>query len=188
VCIDVRGSLAAGWWKVSQEHDDRPKLIITESAFGAGHTRRPDAVIENPFELAIGITLNMLRGERRDGWRHVIDEWDTCVLPVHAMASDTVMRECLFAVVPGIAAIGQRIFLLLVAYQEMVLRKVHRSLLKLAGRRSFAADYANESKREGAAENRGHVSSPRALSESSRRDPSHKKQSSGRQSRRFCLV
>lgn len=64
----------------------------------------------------------------------MVDEWDASILSIHAMAGDAVMRERLLAVLPGFAAVGQRILLLFIADKNVVLGEGDRSDFKLARR------------------------------------------------------
>src|ERR1700722_9304468 len=59
VRIHIRNSLAACRRQVAHVRDDRPELIVAQSPLRARHAGRPDAVIEDPFQLPVGEALNV---------------------------------------------------------------------------------------------------------------------------------
>jgi len=77
----------------------------------------------------------------------VIYEGNACVLAINAVASNTVMRERLLAVGPGLGAIQQRILLVLVAYEDVVLGKRHGFGLELTWGIGFTAGQSHRGDR-----------------------------------------
>src|ERR1700761_280724 len=119
-------------------YHDRPQFVVAERAFGAGHAGWPDAVIENPLQLAIGVTLNFLGGQRRDGWRDVVDERDTGVLAVVAMAGDAIVAERFLAVGQRLRIVRKGVLLLFVADRNVMLDGHYHLPLQLCGRFGLA--------------------------------------------------
>jgi len=60
VRVYLRDALASRRWQLPQKHYDRPKFVIAQYSFRAGHSRGTDSVVEDPFELAVGIALYLL--------------------------------------------------------------------------------------------------------------------------------
>jgi hypothetical protein len=59
----------------------------------------------------------------------VVDERNASVLAIHSVAGNTIVRERLFAITPGFAVIWKRIFLTLVADEDVMLGKGYRRAL-----------------------------------------------------------
>lgn len=104
-----------------QKHNDRPKLVVAEDALRAGHSGWVDSIIENPFELAVGVTLYILRRQRWNRWRDMIDEGDARILPIVAVAGNAVMRKRLPALFPVLVRVRQRILLVLITNKQVML-------------------------------------------------------------------
>jgi hypothetical protein len=117
---------------MTQKHDDRPEFIIAQRSRRTRHSRRANAIVQNPLELAIRIALHVLRRQGRDGRRYVINEGDAGVLAIHTVASNTIMGERFLTVIPGIFVIRQRILLALVADQDVTFGKYYRLRLQLS--------------------------------------------------------
>ncbi len=43
----------------------------------------------------------------------MIGKWDACILSIHSMTGDTIMRECFLAVCPCLQVIRERVLLFL---------------------------------------------------------------------------
>lgn len=120
VGIHIWNALAAGWRQVAQEHYDRPKLIVAQSSLGAGHSGWSNSIIENPFQLTVRKSLHFWGRQRRDRGRNMIDERNSCVLPIQAVAGNTVMREGRLAVSPRLRRVRQGVLLFFIADKKMM--------------------------------------------------------------------
>jgi len=58
--VYLRDALASRRWQLPQKYDDRPKLVVAQYPFRAGHSRGADSVVEDPFKLSVGIALYLL--------------------------------------------------------------------------------------------------------------------------------
>src|ERR1700738_5150309 len=85
-----------GGRKIAQEENNRPDLLIAQRSLRSRHAGGKDAVIDNPLQLPIRVSLNLLRSQRRHRRRHMFDKWDACILAIHPMACDTVVTKRLF--------------------------------------------------------------------------------------------
>jgi hypothetical protein len=87
---------------MSQIDDDRPEFVVAQRSLRPGHAGRTDSVVQNPFELAVGIALNLLGGQQRNRGLNVLCKGNARVLTIHPMTGNTIMRERLLAVGQGI--------------------------------------------------------------------------------------
>jgi len=98
-----------GLWQIPQKDDDGPHFFFGEDAFGSGHTRGRDAILENPHELAVGVGLHGRRFEGGNRGRHAIGKGDAGVLRIESVAGDAIVREGDSAVFDGSWGNGQGI-------------------------------------------------------------------------------
>jgi hypothetical protein len=77
--------------QVTDEENCRPYFIIAENSFGPWHPGRLNPVIDYPFQLPIGVRLDLGRIERWHRRRHTLRERDACILTIHPMTGHTVV-------------------------------------------------------------------------------------------------
>src|SRR5713101_3797531 len=88
---------------------DGPNLFVRENSARGRHSGRPQAVLDDPVELAVGVTLNFHGGERRHARCHCICKGNTGVLSIEAMADKAVMRKVPLTLRSIFGSYGQRI-------------------------------------------------------------------------------
>ena len=142
------------------EYDDGPEFVVGENAFGTGHSRWLNTVVEDGFQLAVCVALNFRGRERRNWRRDVLDERYPAILSIIAMASNAVVGERLLAIGQGFGVRWQRILLVFVADKDVVLRECHCSRFKLPWRFRFAACEHEKSDRQDRRGEAAHVSPP----------------------------
>lgn len=174
VGIHIWYTLASGRRQMAQEHYDRPKFIVAQSSLGAGHSGWSNSVIEDPLQLTVRKSLHVWGSQRWDRGRNMINERNSCILPIHAVAGDTVMREGLLAVSPRLRRVRQRVLLLFIADKKMMFGRRYDFCLEFP--RGLALQPASPTRKIAAiAVNRDRISNPpRAASISSNRDQSRK--------------
>ena len=52
---------------MTQIDHDVPNVVVVQYPFGGGHSRRFDPVLDDPFQLAIRVVLDIRTGKRRNG-------------------------------------------------------------------------------------------------------------------------
>lgn len=57
VAIHLGFSQASNGRQMTNKHYDGPYFIVIQCAFGAGHARWPNAEVNHPLQLAIGVLL-----------------------------------------------------------------------------------------------------------------------------------
>ena len=57
--VDGGNALTPFLRKMPQEAHDAPHLVIVKLAVPAGHAAEANAVLDNPFQLSIGVLLNV---------------------------------------------------------------------------------------------------------------------------------
>lgn len=139
---------AACRWEMADIDDDRPQFIVAQNAFGTGHARRRDPVVEDPLQLAICVLLNLRRCERWDRGRHVPCERNPGVLTVEAMTRSTIVRKSLFPVSARLRIVRQGILLVNVPNEDVVLGKGHGAGFGSARRICLAAGQGAKRDRE----------------------------------------
>jgi hypothetical protein len=153
VRVHLRFPDTAWWREMTDVADDRPDLLVAQDAFRSGHAAGAYAVVDHPFELAVGVALDVCRGKGRDLRRHSIGEGNAGVLSIETMACDAIVSKGFLALSSGFGIIGQRVFLRLVTNEEIVLRRYDEVSFQRARRVCLAAtQYNNEAGREDARE------------------------------------
>src|SRR5215469_12111865 len=122
VAVHLGFAKAARGRQMAEVGDDRPHLVITQDALGPRHPRWADAVIDDPFQLPVGILLHVLRGERWDRRRHAVGEWDSGVLSIEPVTGRAVVRKRFLPVSNSLRGGGNGVLLILVSDEHMVFR------------------------------------------------------------------
>src|SRR5271157_558842 len=132
VGVHIRLAQAARLWQVAQIEHNRPDLVVAKCVLRAWHAGRPDPVVDDPFQLPVGIGLYVLSSQRWHRRRHAIGEWNAGVLPIQPVTCDAVVRKRLLAVSNPCGVVLERVLLRLVMHQYFVLGPVHDRGLTLA--------------------------------------------------------
>ena len=106
---DRRRAKAPFGWKVAKEADYVPHLVIIQNALPRRHTTHADTVLEDPFELSIGVFLDVIHCKIGNGWRHLVGEGYAGVLTIQAMADLAMVLEVFPATFAGSFIVGNRI-------------------------------------------------------------------------------
>lgn len=117
---------ASGGGKVANVDHDRPYFVVTQGSPGAGHSRGPYTVVDDPFQLAIGILLHFSGRERRQRRRHSIGEWNPGASSVKAVTRCAIVRKRFLAIGNGLRVGLQGISLFSSADRNMVFPAVHQ--------------------------------------------------------------
>jgi hypothetical protein len=80
-----------------QKDDDGPNVLIAENPLRRRHAGGGEAILDDPFQLAVAISLNFLRCERRDWRRHIASKGDTGILSVATVTDDAIEAEGLLS-------------------------------------------------------------------------------------------
>lgn len=71
---------------------ERPDLLIRKNALRA---RRPEAIVDNPFQLPVAARLHVCGRKERHGRRHAGYEWGARGLTFKSATTDEVTRKAL---------------------------------------------------------------------------------------------
>jgi hypothetical protein len=112
--------------------NNRPDFLIPQNALGSRHSRRKNAVINNPLQLSIAIALHGRRTEKRRGRRHLLGKGDPRILPIKPMANHAVIRKTLAAGSDILRSRRQRVSVIFPANRDVGLNELgelrfHRS-------------------------------------------------------------
>src|SRR5579859_2957714 len=119
---------------MTQKENNCPDLLIAQRPLRSRHARGENSIIDNPLQLAIRVSLNLSRSQRRYRRRHVIHKWHPGILAIHSVAADTIVRKCLFPFSDHLRGLGKRILLSLISDQDAMLRKGREVPLHTSGR------------------------------------------------------
>jgi hypothetical protein len=79
--------------QMSNIEDYLPHLIVLEKSLPTRHSRHADPVFDDPFQLAVGVLLNICRAKVRHWWRNVSGEWYARRVAVETVTHLAVMLE-----------------------------------------------------------------------------------------------
>lgn len=136
---DLRNTQTAFGRKVPQITDDLPHLVIFQDALPARHARRANAVIDDPFQLAICVFLNIFRSEVGDRGFHLLRKGDARVLTIKTMADLAVMLEVFSSLFHRISIVRRGILRVLPADGDIMLDSGDYGLLDPARLSGFAS-------------------------------------------------
>src|SRR5919202_361258 len=60
--------------------NDVPRFLVTEDAFPAWHATEPNAIVDDPLQLAVSVALYARRSEIGDRWHSAVGNWNASVL------------------------------------------------------------------------------------------------------------
>src|SRR3954447_16080894 len=86
-----------------------PDFLIAKNAFRSRHPGRRNAIVNDPFQLSIRIALDCGNGELRNRRGHPVCERYTSVLPIEAMAGETIVGEVFLSSMDVFVCCRQRI-------------------------------------------------------------------------------
>src|SRR2546430_17437026 len=73
--------------------DHTPHLVIVKKSFPRRHSAHTDAILDNPFQLAVRVFLNVGRAKVRYGRRHILREWHADRVTIEPVTDLTVASE-----------------------------------------------------------------------------------------------
>src|SRR5437016_1795381 len=122
-----------------EETDHLPHLLVLYDTFPCRHARRVNSVHDNPMQLAIGIVLNVLGIQIRNGWRHLLRERNPGPLAVHPVADLAMMPKMFSPLLDVGLCIGDGIWIVLTADCDLLLNLGHDFIFN----RTWLADFAS---------------------------------------------
>jgi hypothetical protein len=101
-----------------------PHIIIGEDAPRRWHAGRVDAILDNPLQLTVTVSLHLLAGERWHCRRHHRGEGYTRVLSIEPVADHAVGGKSLLTLCDIFSSCGHGIFIAFAADRDVMLGPV----------------------------------------------------------------
>src|SRR5579883_40629 len=119
---DLWSSQASLRWQMPDVQHNGPHLVIAEDLLPGRHAGGIDAIYQDPVQLAIGISLDILG--RQIGYRrcHLLGKGNTGVLAIEPVADCAVMAEVLLALRLVGFGVRHRIVVVFAANRDLLLQ------------------------------------------------------------------
>ncbi len=136
---DLRNTQTALRRQVTDVAHHLPHFVVFQDAFPAWHPGRTDSVLDDPFQLAICVFLNIFRSEVGDRGFHLLRKGNARVLTIKTMADLAVMLEVFRSLFHRISIVRRGILRVLPADGDIMLDSGDYGLFDPARLSGFAS-------------------------------------------------